>query len=371
VCIHHPLQPFDPRNFDPGALADATPWSFDEVALGGALALSGPRSPAPPFLPDALAPLAEPVIDLDDLVGFAERPVRAFLRRRLGISVASEEDEIDDALPIELDPLTTWGVAERLLEALLRGSSLRVAARAEKARGTLPPDSLGDRVIDTVRDAVIAIATQAEKIRAGHPDRDPIDVQVPLDSHRLLSGTISGVRSTMLMRTSYSRVSPRHRMAAWIRLLALSAAHPDEPFAAATIGRATRGSDVRTCWIPPLAEDPGERRRIALAELAPIVDLYDRGMREPLPLSCDASAAYLQNGLVAAEKAWTSSFDYPKEDRRPEHVLVYGDAIPFSELLASTPGAGENWYPDEPSRFGAYARRLWDGLLARETIDDR
>ncbi|MGH2910540.1 MAG: exodeoxyribonuclease V subunit gamma, partial [Solirubrobacteraceae bacterium] len=139
VCVHHPLQPFDPRNFDPGALGgrDRVPWSFDEVALGGARALSGPRIATPPFLPDALAPLPEPVIDLDDLVSFAERPVRAFLRRRLGISLASAEDEVDDALPIELDPLTTWAVAERLLQALLRGSSLRAAARAEKARGTL------------------------------------------------------------------------------------------------------------------------------------------------------------------------------------------------------------------------------------------
>jgi exodeoxyribonuclease V gamma subunit len=109
---------------------------------------------------------------------------------------------------------------------------------------------------------------------------------------------------------------------------------------------------------------------LALDYLATLVDLYDRGMREPLPLSSEASAAYVQGGVAAADKAWTSTFDYPKEDRQPEHKLVHGGEIPLSDLLATTPRSDENWYPDEASRFGAYARRLWDGLLAREVLED-
>jgi exodeoxyribonuclease V gamma subunit len=94
-------------------------------------------------------------------------------------------------------------------------------------------------------------------------------------------------------------------------------------------------------------------------------------MREPLPLSCDASAAYAQGGEAAANKAWTSDFDYPKEDRQAEHVLVYGSAIPLSDLLEPSPRDDERWYESEATRFGAYARRLWEGLLAREQIGDR
>jgi exodeoxyribonuclease V gamma subunit len=94
-------------------------------------------------------------------------------------------------------------------------------------------------------------------------------------------------------------------------------------------------------------------------------------MREPLPISCDASAAYAQDGVAAADKAWTSAFDYPKEDRQPEHVLVYGGEISLSDLLAPGPRDDEDWYADESGRFGVYARRLWDGLLAREEIADR
>jgi exodeoxyribonuclease V gamma subunit len=35
VVVRHPLQPFDPINFKPGALVDGAPWSFDAVTLGG------------------------------------------------------------------------------------------------------------------------------------------------------------------------------------------------------------------------------------------------------------------------------------------------------------------------------------------------
>ena len=31
---------------------------------------------------------------------------------------------------------------------------------------------------------------------------------------------------------------------------------------------------------------------------------------------------------------------------------------------------GAGWAPDEPTRFGRYARRLWDGLLAVEERDN-
>ena len=48
VVVHHPLQPFDPKNFRPGGLSRSGPWSFDPVFLAGALvpALLWRRLPA-------------------------------------------------------------------------------------------------------------------------------------------------------------------------------------------------------------------------------------------------------------------------------------------------------------------------------------
>jgi exodeoxyribonuclease V gamma subunit len=104
------------------------------------------------------------------------------------------------------------------------------------------------------------------------------------------------------------------------------------------------------------------------------VDLYDRGMREPLPLYCRTSAAYASGGDRAARAEWTSEWNYTKEDAEREHVLVLGGVRSFDELLEAAPRSDENgdgWDGSEPYRFGRCARRLWDGLLAVEEISVR
>jgi exodeoxyribonuclease V gamma subunit len=134
---------------------------------------------------------------------------------------------------------------------------------------------------------------------------------------------------------------------------------------------------VTVARIPPLGDDPPGRDSTAIEHLSAFIYLYDRGMREPLPLACEASAAYAQavangkDGVLAADKAWTSTFEYPKEDRQPEHVLVHGGEIALVELMSQTPRDDEDWNHGETTRFGRYARRLWDGLLDREVIGDR
>ena len=73
------------------------------------------------------------------------------------------------------------------------------------------------------------------------------------------------------------------------------------------------------------------------------MDLYDRGMREPLPLACMASAAYAdaaasgRDADAAARKAWQSAWNYPKEDAELEHQLVLGGVRTFEAAFASTP----------------------------------
>jgi len=379
VVVHHPLQPFDPRNFVPGKLVPDRPWSFDPQALAGAQALKRPRNADAEFLPAPLQPRSETVIELDNLVRFVEAPVRAFLRDRLGISVSEFLDEVEDELPVELDALGKWGVGQRLLDAVLAGADLDACKKAEIARGTLPPGHLALPVLEEIGAVVAQLAASARGL-AGDAPPGSLDVNLALPDGRTLAGTVTGVCGDTVRAISYSRVRPRDRLRAWVKLLALTAARPERPFESLVIGRARTGAyqaDVTVARIVPVGDDGAARGRAALAQLTILIDLYDRGMREPLPLASDASAAYAQaagaghDGAAAADKAWTSTFDYPKEDRQPEHVLVYGGEIALSELLSTTPRADEDWYPDEPSRFGVYARRLWAGLLAREEIGDR
>jgi exodeoxyribonuclease V gamma subunit len=195
---------------------------------------------------------------------------------------------------------------------------------------------------------------------------------------------VPGVHGDVLRTVTYSRVNARHRITAYVRWLALTAAHPDGPFAAATIGQARRGASdsatITIARIPPLAPDAATRKDLALEQLNILVDLYDRGMREPLPLACMASAAYAiaatagSDAEKAARDAWESGWNFPKEDADLEHQLVLGGVLSFDELTDEPPRAderGDGWDEQETTRFGRYALRLWAGLLATEAVFER
>jgi exodeoxyribonuclease V gamma subunit len=366
VVVRHPLQPFDPRNFIAGELIPAKPWSFDRTTLNGAEALASERHAPAPFLDAQLPEIDAEFVELDQLVRFVERPVRAFLRRRLGISVWDADDDVEDALPVELDNLETWQVGDRLLKARLAGTESKAAYRAEIARGTLPPGVLGEPVIRTVLPTVEDIVAKVPVTST-----TSLDVKVALPDGRTLRGTVPGVAGDALLTVTYSRVNPRHRIAAWVRLLALTAAHPGRRFEAVTIGRPPSKVDasVAIARIAPI--DPGE----ALDHLAVLLDLYDRGMREPPPLACMTSAAYAAaaraggDPVKAACGEWQSD-PFPKEDVDPEHRLVLGE-LSFDELIAEPARAdeiGPFWDQDETTRFGRWALRLWTGLLQSERV---
>ncbi|MCA1682982.1 MAG: exodeoxyribonuclease V subunit gamma [Actinobacteria bacterium] len=377
VVVRHPLQPFDPRNFTDDSLAHPGSWSFDAVTLAGARAMSAPRSAPAGFLAGPLGPAASGIVETDRLVRFVAHPVRAFLRQRLGISVGDYTDVALDDLGVELDGLGKWSVGQRLVDARLAGVDARTAVRAEIARGMLPAGALGRPVIDEVFPIVEAIVAEADRLVAGRPEPASVDVHLRLADGRLLSGTVPGISRDVLRTATYSRVGPRHRMSAWVRLLAVVAAAPERRFTAATVGRASGRSAIKIVRIRPPGDEPAARRAWALGHLETIVDIYDRGMREPLPLYCLSSAAYAEavragvDPVAAGRREWTSEWNFDKEDRSPEHQLVLGGVRPFAELLAVPPRPDERWEAEEATRVGQYARRLWAGLLAAEEVSAR
>ena len=381
VVTRHPLQPFDPRNFTAGRLVPRRPWGFDPQALAGARALRGERAPSEPFLAAPLPPRAETLVELTSLIRFVEHPIRALLRDRLGISVSEFYDEVQDSMPIELDALESWGVGQRLLEGVLAGAELTACMRAEIARGAVPPGELARPTLARIGAVVERLANEAKSLGAEAPSS--LDVNIALPDGRTLAGTVTGVCGDTIRAISYSRVRPRDRLRGWVRLLALTAARPERPFESVVIGRAradARWADATVARIAPLAEDASARLRIATEQLIVLLDLYERGMREPLPIACDTSAAYAQavaageDSEAAARAQWETVFRFGKEDRQPEHVLVYGDAFPLARQLDARPPddeRGPGWDETETTRFGRLAVRLWGGLLAAEAVSDK
>jgi exodeoxyribonuclease V gamma subunit len=378
VVIRHPLQPFDPKNFTTGELIAGEPWGFDATTLHGAKAMVSERHEPEPFLAEPLAPVQPPAIALDDLVRFAEHPVRAFLRQRLQIVLADFSRDVDDALPVELEPLEQAGVGRRLLAGVLAGTPLDACVQAEIARGTLPPGRLAQLVIDDVQPIVERITSLARRA-FGDAAPETVDLRLVLPDGRPVVGTVPGVYGSVLGTAAYARVRATHRIRAWVRLLALSAAYPERGYSAVTVGRAQYGAHQDAfATVSMLAPLDADRAR---EHLQALVDLWERGMREPLPIGCESSAAYAgavrkgaTNPTVAARNAWETSWNYPKEDQDRDHELAFGAVITFDDLLAKAPRDDElddPWDAAETTRFGKLARRLWDPLLAHEELVDR
>ncbi len=370
VVVRHPLQPFDARNFEPGALGGGGAFSFDRAALAGAVAASGPRQPAGPFLTGPL-PTPEPetdrTLDLDTLIRFLEHPVRGFLRQRLGVTAADEADELNDSLHAELSGLDKWAVGDRWLRARLAGADEQTCTQAEWRRGELPPGALGRRLLGEVQAISEPIFAAGAADRVG-PARS-VDVAVSLPGGRVLAGTVSGVYGDVVARTVYSTLAGKHRLRAWVQLLALAAgdtaSHPGSSWRAATVGRA--GAKARRSV---LSAPPGED---ATQLLAWLVDLHAWGHCEPLPLPLGASHAYAErrelgesepDALDAAAKVWAD-----READDAYHRIVWGEAYPFLALLAAPAIPAEQVSPVGPaetSRFAVLARQLWIPLLAAE-----
>jgi exodeoxyribonuclease V gamma subunit len=283
----------------------------------------------------------------------------------MDVYLPESRDETSDAIPVELNPLEKWSLGDKLLDARLGGSDETAWTLAERARGTLPPGALATKEIKTVGGNVDAVLAAASEHIALDAPRVPLTVRVPLPGgQRVVVGTVPDIVADTVVQLKYSKLAPKHRLPAWVRLLAATAMDPERPFSALSVGRCrgSRAKDVSISFLGPLGDTAEQRGATAVRLLADLVDLYDRGMREPLPLYCKTSGAWAEatwferDAEGAARKEWFTSFEIPNEDRDPYHQLVLGGVGAFEDLI-------------EP-RFCSLARELWDPLLGCEKVED-
>jgi exodeoxyribonuclease V gamma subunit len=364
VVIRHPLQPFDPRTLTPGALGRPGPFTFDPVALGGAVALSGPRRPATSLVPEPLPmPDRPPDVELTAVIEILTHPAKGFLRRRLDVAVPFEQEDPPDDLPVDLDALQEWGVGDRILRDRLAGVPEDECRQAEWRRGVLPPANLGGRALDRVLLDVRPLVERTVPLRAA-PLRT-LDISVALPGGRRLRGTVGGVHGTALVAISYSKLAARARLQSWLAFLALTATDPQGGWTATTVGRGQRGRP-QSSTLSPL---PGDRARDLLADL---VEVYEQALVAPLPLPLKSGERYAdarRRGLdpdrarEEAATAWAGTPKFPGENQDPANVRVWGRDAPFDTLLAAGGSGGPE---DRLKRFADLAARLWLPLQQHE-----
>ena len=87
-----------------------------------------------------------------------------------------------------------------------------------------------------------------------------------------LTGTVSGVIGDSVVHVSYSKLAAKHRLRAWLELLALTVSDPSRAWQAVTIGRGgcSQIRAVDATWAGKV--------------LADLIALRAAGLREPLPV---------------------------------------------------------------------------------------
>jgi exodeoxyribonuclease V gamma subunit len=368
ILTRHPLQPFDIRNVTPGALGvPDEPFSFDATALSAALAMAADRPAQPDFF---AAPLPQPPVadvGLTDLLGFYRDPIRGFFTE-LEFALPRDFNGVEDAMPVEVDNLQQWVVGDRMLTDIVAGMDPQQARQAEWRRGLLPPGWLGCHTVNELRDQAIQLATGAAHYRTGDPQAYDVDVDLgfAVGAGRRLTGTVPGVFGDRTVSLTFSKLGGQHLLAAWIPLLALAAAMPDRNFSAVCIGRAAKGAGLAQRLLHRPQGDPR-------AILRTLVEMFDAGHRQPLPLPVKTSYAWaaarfdLANGNYSrrppspqgeARNKWKYDRDEPAVQR------IWGKE-PDLDVLLGPPSPAEE-VDGETTRLGCYAARLWLPMLNAE-----
>jgi exodeoxyribonuclease V gamma subunit len=344
----HPLQAFDERNFrQDGPLPGGT---FDRVGLAGAEALRTFQRTRPQPTAFLDAPLPEQPISavtIDELVAFCQNPAREFLRRRLELTVTRELDATNDSLPISLDGLESWEIGDRVLQHVLDGTDLGDALAREVTRGSFPPGPLGASARDKICDTVTSIVADC-----GPAPARSVVVRVELPGLEeggsvRLTGVVSRVHGTTLWSPTFARISAKHVVATWVRLLALAVAEPESEHLAQLSG-GKGGLQLRS----PRPDRAGE----LLSELAWVRQC---GLRFPIGVppktACDFTLAYrpsgpddraaVQGALDRVRPVWEGD-RFPGENDDPWWSLVLGRGSRVEEL-------------DRCGGISGFARRIW------------
>ena len=290
---------------------------------------------------------------------------------------------------VEMGPLERWALGDRLLEARLGGADLDKAADGRTRPGPPAPGPLGEAALAEVRAVVEALVAEVERpaVRP-QPTPPPSKSTSPCLAGAPWWARCPGSARGTVLRCTYSKLAPKHRLRAWALFLALSAAYPELAPSAVTIGQAA-GSSPRPA--------PHQRR----ARSARWRESHGRSVRRrhqaarrpggPLPTGhAGAAAAFTaprrrrgrrpaardENPHEPARTQWASGFEeFPGEDAEPEHLAVLGPAIPFEQLLRGARRADEDdgtgWlgHDGEPAGSAAWPSRLWGPVLRPRALE--
>ena len=308
LITEHPLQPFNPRYFEPGSPLFSYASEWLPLVSGEGYAESSFITAA---LPDE--PLEQ--LELSELLAFSRNPVKYFFQRRLRVYFNDHSIDQQDEEPFAVDGLTGYQLKQQLLDQALRYDGLEQAFARIRAGGQLPVGQAAWLQTAKLRHDC---QDMADKIIPWRGDETRMECQLELGDLSL-RGWLTGLHPKGVLRYRAANAKGRDLISLWLEHLVLCA-----------MGERRRslffGLNGRY-WLEPLEE------AVALEHLQAWIGTYRRGLCEPLPLPADTAWVYAsvsrekgpEDALKEATKTYDRSDFSPGESLDPYLDRVYPD----------------------------------------------
>lgn len=248
--------------------------------------------------------------------GIFSHPVKFFVRRRLGIELPRERNEVEDREPFELHSLKQYNIEQELLDDVLDGIAPDSAFASVRALGVLPPGGTGRLKFDELCGNVTAFA-QAIRERAQVQAQPPMMIRAELGDF-ILGGRIDRVRGDMLLRYRLTTLKPKDFLRIWIEHLTRNLT---ERKPALLFGKEEQ--EIAAYEFPSL-----ENARELLSDL---LSLYWRGLSEPLRFFPRTSWAFAQaiaegkdhiKAALKAEQIWRGNEREGRGEREESYLKL-------------------------------------------------
>jgi len=248
-----------------------------------------------PFFPAPLPPAGPEwrQVALPQLQEFFRNPCRALLRRRLGLELAREADDLQDDEPFLADARAGRALAQRLLPLLLDGADPATLPELARAGTELPEGPLGEAQLQHELQVLQDFAARLREALAEAtlpPQTMTLEVELQGEAWQL-QASFAELRASGLLRWRLGPARASDYLDAWLQHLALCAAAP-------------AGVALRTRWLSSDGEFGFLPCTDAAARLAELLALYRRGLSEPLHFYPRAAWELLTQGLGTARRSW-------------------------------------------------------------------
>lgn len=316
----HPLQPFSPACFKPGA-----PESYSRLLLRGARCTLLPHRAAPDFFgeeeneeagpahqtePTHLAPSSKPVeeIDLDSLCRFFKDPPRYLLNKGLNLHLWDEAEVVEDREPVDPAQVNIRALTEHFMAR--RPGQRAGAGRQDqqdvlqrlRALGTLPLGAAGERSLMPPTALALELLTVAEPWigtdTLPHLSDHALSVNLELELEDCLvrlGGLVGPLYGGDTLTMGVGSEGPWTVAGPWLQQVALAASHPGLDGAAVLLlaeWKSGRPSLRKLSYRFMEGEATAVRRAGARETLRWLVELYRQGQRARIPMLARTSWAF-------------------------------------------------------------------------------